>query len=129
MLVIRNSYLVEVNLTTVATNQRYYFPDIPKIRNKIIKGIETVYATSLSVSPSGAPMITAPNGLLLTLQNEADQEVVYQMPYYNLVGHLNSGIIKELANVRVNLVKSYITVVNGALFTNGQSAAVVFYYE
>ncbi len=137
MLVIKNAYFVEVNLPTLANNQRYYFQDIPQLRSSKTKpvritGIEAVYNVSLAKSPAGKDMITAPQALMVTLVTAAgggNKEIVYQMPYYNLVGLLNGGIVKEFNGLEINLVKSYITVTDTSSLTAAQSAGLVFYYE
>lgn len=131
MLLIKNSYLVEVNLPTVSNGLRVYFPDVPKLRNASITGLDAVYSQVLSISPNGKNMITAPRALMLTLAvtGNGNDEKMYQMPYYDLVGSLNGGIVKEVNRWKVNLQKSYITIADSSLLTATQSAAVVFYYE
>ncbi len=129
MLVIKNSYLVEVPFPVIALNQRYNFPDIPKLRNKRITGIEAVVNSVLSNAPSGAPVIAGGLQLLVTLQNEADVEIISQSPYFGFIASQNAGIVKELNGVQINLVKSYLTIISTTSLNANDSAALVFYYE
>ncbi len=129
--IIKNSYLVEVNLTTLAANQRYNFLDIPTLRAPYIfvSGIEAFTGSQLAKSPNGATVITAggSTGLVVTLTVRESEEV-YQIPYYTLVSANNGGLIREFANKQINLTKSYITVLDATNLVALQSAVFNFYY-
>lgn len=132
MLIIKNSYLVEVPLTTIANNQRYFFPDIPRLRNRNIVGASAITSTILSISPAGNTVVANARAYTVTLVQDVqggNQESIFQIPYFDLVAPSNGGIIKQFRNLKINLVKSYITLNDASLSTAGHSAALVFYYE
>lgn len=131
-MIITNSYLVELNLPTIGLGQRYTFLDVPQLRYNavIIDGLEAFTSTQLTTSPNGKAIITdaASLGIVLTfVVNETEE--VYQIPYYTLVSGNNAGLIREFGNKRINLVKSYATILNIAGLTAAQSLIFNFYYK
>jgi hypothetical protein len=129
---INKGYLAEVNLTTVSIGQRYNFQDIPQLRYNevVIEGLEVVISTGLIVSPNLNTVINATGvkSIVLTLV-VSDSEEIYQIPLSTLVASLNSGLIRELNEKRINIVKSYITVLSTAGLTAAESVIVYFYYK
>jgi hypothetical protein len=133
MLRIKNAYLLEINLATVSAGQRYQLPDDSKLRGQKIKAIEAVNTAQLSVSPSQKNVVSlaATQRLLLTIATKTragNEESVYRMPYYSLIGAFNGGIIKEFDNIEINLSKSYLTLTNADTLTAGESACIIFYF-
>ena len=130
--IINNSYLVEVNMLTVAQGQRYYFLDVPTLRAPYIffQGIEAYNKDQVSLSPNNSSIVTATGatGIVVTFAVRETEEV-YQMPYYSLIAASNAGLIREFSNKQINLTKSYITVLDPANLTNGESALFNFYYQ
>lgn len=130
--IIYNSYLVEVNLTTVAVGQRYYFLDVPTLRAPYIfvQGIEAYNRDQVTQSPNAAPIINAAGaqGIVVTFAVRETEEV-YQIPYFTLIASANGGLIREFANKQINLTKSYITILDPAALTAGESAIFNFYYQ
>jgi len=131
---IKNSYLVELNFPAIAANQRYYFPDIPKLRNVKTTGLEAVNRSQLTKSPTGKDLVTSSGALNLILTlvvikpDGSNEEVIYQQPYYSFTAANNGGIVKELKDINVNLTKSYITIVGTTGLTAADSAAIIFYF-
>jgi hypothetical protein len=131
-MIITNSYLVELNLPTIALGQRYTFLDVPQLRYNavIIEGLEAFTNVQLAKSPNNKDVITANDSLNLVLTLVVDEtEDLYQIPYYTLISGNNAGLIREFANKRINLVKSYITVLNAGSLVAGSSAMFNFYYR
>lgn len=130
--IIYNSYLVEVNLTTVAVGQRYYFLDVPTLRAPYIfvQGIEAYNRDQVTQSPNNSPIISAAGatGIVVTFAVRETEEV-YQIPYFTLTSSANGGLIREFANKQINLTKSYITILDAASLTAGESAIFNFYYQ
>lgn len=130
--IIQNSYLVEVNLTTVAVGQRYYFLDVPTLRAPYIfvQGIEAYNSSQVTLSPNGANIVTAAGatGLVVTFAVRETEEV-YQIPYYTLISSANGGLIREFANKQINLTKSYVTILDATALAPAQSAIFNFYYQ
>lgn len=130
--IIYNSYLVEVNLTTVAVGQRYYFLDVPTLRAPYIfvQGIEAYNRDQVTQSPNAATIISAAGaqGIVVTFAVRETEEV-YQIPYFTLIASANGGLIREFANKQINLTKSYITILDPAALSAGESAIFNFYYQ
>ena len=131
-MIITNSYLVELNLPTVSLGQRFTFLDVPQLRYNavIIDGIEAFTADQLATSPNAKTIIpaAAATGIVLTLVVDETEEL-YQIPYYTLISGNNAGLIREFANKRINLVKSYATILNITSLTAGNSLIFNFYYR
>jgi hypothetical protein len=135
-LIITNSYLAEINFTAnAAAGQRIYFKDIPTLsprdgRTSIqTVGLEAYCDADLSFSPSGAPLISAANmaTLLVTLA-VGSREVVYLIPANSLRSIIQSGVIRRFYNLPINIVKSYVQVVNAGI-NAGESICFNFYYR
>ena len=124
--------MVELNLPTISLGQRYTFLDVPQLRYNavIIEGLEAFTVDQLKVSPNNKAIISATASLNLVLTLVVDEtEELYQIPYYTLISGQNAGLIREFANKRINLVKSYITILNTTGLTAGESAIFNFYYR
>ena len=131
-MIITNSYLVELNLPTISLGQRYTFLDVPQLRYNavIIDGLEAFTATQLATSPNNKTIIAnnaAPNILMTLVVNETEE--IYQIPYYTLISSNNAGLIREFGNKRINLVKSYATIINVTGLNAGESLIFNFYYK
>lgn len=129
--IINNSYLVEVNLTTVANGQRYYFLDVPTLRAPYIfvQGIEAYNKDQVAISPNNSSIIspTGATGIVVTFAVRETEEV-YQIPYFTLISSVNGGIIREFANKQINLTKSYVTILDATNLSAAESCLFNFYY-
>lgn len=132
MPIITNQYLVELNLPTISLGQRYTFLDVPQLRyNAVtIDGIESLTTTQLATSPNQKTVISAANAVGIVLTFVVDEtEEIYQIPYLSLNSGVNSGLIRDFANKRINLVKSYATILNVGSIAQGTSLCLNFYYR
>jgi hypothetical protein len=131
-MIITNSYLVELNLPTISLGQRYTFLDVPQLRYNavIIDGLEAFTSDQLATSPNAKTIIpaNAAQNIVLTLVVD-ETEDMYQIPYYTLISGNNAGLIREFSNKRINLVKSYATILNVTNLTANQSLIFNFYYR
>lgn len=131
-MIITNSYLVELNLPTISQGQRYTFLDVPQLRyNAVtIDAIESLTVTQLATSPNLKTLISGTGMLGIVLTFVVDEtEEIYQIPYFTLNAGSNSGIIRMFQNKRINLVKSYATILNTTGLTAGQSLCFNFFYR
>lgn len=131
-MIITNSYLVELNLPTVSLGQRYTFLDVPQLRYNavIIDGLEAFTRDQLATSPNNKSIITNAASINIVCTFVVDEtEEVYQIPYYTLISANNAGLIREFANKRINLVKSYATILNTTGLTATESLIFNFYYR
>lgn len=127
--IIARSILVELNIATVSQGANYNFQDVPELRGKLIYGIEAFSDSHVAKTPFGNTVVA--NGsiddVLLTLSVGTDEQVA-NIPYYTLVSANNGGLIRQFANLPVNLTKSYVKLVNNTI-TNGHSLLFNFYYR
>ena len=131
-MIITNSYLVELNLPTISLGQRYTFLDVPQLRYNavIIDGLEAFTASQLATSPNNKTIISAAASINIVCTFVVDEtEEIYQIPYYTLISANNAGLIREFANKRINLVKSYATILNTSGLTATESLIFNFYYR
>ena len=130
MFVIEKSYFVELNFASAgASGKRFYFQDIPQLRNVKTCAIEAICSDELSKSPNNKTMVSLANAkyCLLTLAVQ-DTEVVYQLPVYSLFTNEQGGILKQFKGLNINLVKSYVTTTDLGPAAN-ESLGFVFYYK
>lgn len=131
-MIIENSYLVEVNLPSITLGQRYTFLDIPQLRYNAVTmmGIEAFTANQLATSPNNKTVISAAGSVNIVCTFVVNEtEDIYQIPYYTLISSNNAGLIREFQNKRINLVKSYITILNVTGLNANESVMFNFYYK
>lgn len=130
--IIKNSYLVEVNMPSVSVGQRYYFLDVPTLRAPyvFIHGIEAYTTSQITKSPLNYNAVTPAGmtGIVCTFAVKESEEV-YLMPLFSFVAGLNAGVIREFANKQINLTKSYVTILDATNLTAGESVVFNFYYQ
>jgi hypothetical protein len=131
-MIIENSYLVEVNLPSITLGQRYTFIDIPQLRYNAVTmmGIEAFTGSQLATSPNNKTVIAAAGSVNIVCTFVVNEtEDIYQIPYYTLISANNAGLIREFQNKRINLVKSYITILNVTGLNANESVMFNFYYK
>jgi len=135
-LIITNSYLAEINFSQAgAAGQRVYFKDIPTLTPRdgktIIEtvGLEVICRTELTYSPNGAALIASANlaTIALTL-TVGSKERCFLIPCKSLQTTINGGQIRRFYNLPVNIVKSYVQVVDAGIAA-GESVCFNFYYR
>ena len=131
-MIIENSYLVEVNLPSITLGQRYTFIDIPQLRYNAVTmmGIEAFTSAQLATSPNNKTVIAGAGSVNIVCTFVVNEtEDIYQIPYYTLISANNAGLIREFQNKRINLVKSYITILNVTSLNANESVMFNFYYK
>ena len=132
-LVAGRTYMTEVLLTSNSTNQSFNFLDIPTLRfpNVAMEAIQIFTATQNTISPNGNTVIAASAlpGLTLTLSIGGQEERIKDYSCYDLVPSLNGGLIRVFNNLQVNLVKSYIKIVDTSIVTANTSVLVQFTFR
>ena len=122
-LVTRFSYLTEVDFgTEVDRGISVNFPDIPQLRGQQVVGISAVLASQLSYSPNGNAVTVnanAPN--LIATFSVGSNEVLFEMPVFDLIPSQNSGLIRQFHRLPINWVKSKVTIVANAGVTAGDA--------
>ena len=132
-LIIKRSQIIEAKIVgTPATNNRYFFTDVPALSrlNIVIYGLEAFTSTQLAVSPqSSNPVVSISTGICVTLRNQAKVEFAYQIPYYTLIRANNGGFIVMVKPRIINLTDCYVQIVQVGTITTQMVAAFKLYYS
>jgi hypothetical protein len=129
---ILKSYLIEVNVGTTqpGNGTQIFIQDYSQLRNVYLTGITTIDQTNLLVSPSGKPVFVSLTGTTLTLVNDKNQEIIYQYPAFDLNPLYQSGFYRDIVPFKLQLTKSFITIVDNALINANDSLLLnMFYFE
>lgn len=128
--IIDRSYLFELNLPGSGSNQQYNFQTLPSIDNKaLVYGFMCYVADDIAKTASGNTVVSLAEAanITVTLVVGEDEEI-YQFPYLLFRPGSNNGLIRVLKNKRINVTKSYMTVLDGTAVTAGHSALVNWIY-
>lgn len=132
---IKRSFLTEVILSSVAVGTRAFFQDVPQIRmqNILVESIEAFCATQLTTSPTQRTVIASANvpcvsvSFAVGMQNTIELD---NIPLYDLIPGNNSGLMRLYNDKRINLTKSYVTILNaGSLAANQSVLFNIIYFE
>jgi hypothetical protein len=124
------SYLVEVNLGTVAVQKQINFQFIPQLEGSLIYGIQSFSSTQLSASPNGSTVVSAVGLADLTVTFVVgDMQDVFLLPVADLNSPLIQGFIRMFNNKKLNLTKSFVTIQSVATVANNESILFNFLYR
>jgi hypothetical protein len=132
MRAITRSYLVELFLGTTAPGQgaSLNFQDFPELRDVYITGIEVCGDDYLANAPSGrinTPSTNLP-GIVLNLLDTNTNIRLYNYPTFDLQPNNVSGYYRDIEPFKLNLVKSYITILQNIAIANNTSLCFNFLY-
>ena len=133
-LIIKRSQLVEAQVVgTPAAGKKYQFTDVPNIsrNNILIYGFEVFTAAQLSTTPNNNTVIPAATSdqLVVTLIDNSNKELIYQLPYYTAIRSLNGGFVLMVKPFILNLTRSYIQLTDATGISENQVACVNLYYS
>ena len=133
-LIIKRSQLVEAQIVgTPAAGKKYQFTDVPNIsrNNIIIYGFEVFTAAQLAVTPNNNTVIpsAASDQLVITLIDNENREIIYQLPYYTAIRSLNGGFVLMVKPFILNLTRSYVQITSASGISENQVASVNLYYS
>lgn len=124
------SYLVEVNLGTVAVQKQINFAFIPQLEGSTIYGIQSFSSDQLSLSPNGSTPVTAVGLADLTVTFVVgDTQDIYLIPVADLNSPLIYGFIRMINNKKLNLTKSFVTIQSTTTVANNQVVLFNFLYR
>lgn len=128
--VIKKTYLVELNLGTVAANKQVNFNDVPQLRGKRIYGVSTFSRTQLSGSPGGSAMVTTAGlaDLVVTFA-VGDVQDFYLIPCADLNSPLIFGSIRAIEPKMLILTKSFVTILTTTTVVTNESICFNFIYD
>jgi hypothetical protein len=127
---------VEIPVPSGSTLTRFYFPDLPNLRNSKITSIQVYTAGTITATPltGSTPVTTADlKKSYLTLYS-GDLQLVYNIPmltFNNIVNSAADPYVFELPvvnGITISWVKSYV-VLPTALATTGVAYSFGVYYE
>lgn len=128
--VIENTYLVEVNLGTVATQKRTNFQFVPQLEGCEIYAIQSFSQSDLALSPNGSNVATTAGLSACTVTFViGDDEKIYTLPLSDLRSANIYGFQRMFKNLKINLTKSYITIQTTTGLSNNDSILVNFIYR
>lgn len=133
-LIIKRSQLIEAQFTgTPATGKKYQFTEIPNIsrNNIVIYGFEAFTNTQLSTTPNNNTVVSSgvSDQLVVTLIDNDNKEIVYQLPYYTAIRSLNGGFVLMVKPFILNLTRSYVQITDATGISANQVASINLYYS
>jgi hypothetical protein len=134
-LIADHSQLVEAQIiSTPGYGATFVFQDIPNIAKGNIElyGIEAYSADQMAFAPSGLEVIDAsdvPNISYTLVTTDSNYKQVENQPYYNAIRSLNGGFIVLLNNMKIDLTKCYITILDAGGLQVNQTCVFNLYYN
>ena len=124
------SYLTEINLgaTVPGNGQNIQFNDYPQLRDVFITGIASADISQLALSPSGKTVVGSLIGCTLTLMDRFNMEQIYQYPVFDLDPVYQSGFYRDFKPFQLQLIKSYITILDNSLLNANESLIFNIFY-
>jgi hypothetical protein len=128
--IIKNSYLVEVNLGTLAAQKQINFQFIPQLEGSIIYGIQAFSSSDLLASPNGQTVPSTAGLASLTVTfSVGDNQDIFLMPVSDLRSVNIAGFVRMFDNKRLNLTKSFVTINSVTNLNNNESVCFQFIYR
>ena len=126
----KRTYLFEVQLGTIALQKKINLVYNSELDNIAMYGLVATSATQTAASPSANAVVSNAGlaSLLLTL-SVGDDEQIYNYPMYNLNPANVSGMIQMFDNKRINIPKSYVTIISTSNLNNNDSVMLNWIFE
>jgi hypothetical protein len=127
---------VEIAVPSGSTLTRFYFPDLPNLRNAKITAIQVYTAGTISATPltGSTPVTTADLKKSFLTLYEGDLQLVYNTPMLGLNNIVNSAAdpytfeLPAINGITISWVKSYV-VLPTALSTTSVAYSFGIYYH
>jgi hypothetical protein len=127
---------VEIPVPSGSTLTRFYFPDLPNLRNAKISAIQVYTAGTITATPltGSTPVTTADLKKSFLTLYQGDLQLVYNVPMISLNNIVNSATdpyvfeLPAVNGITVSWVKSYVTLPT-ALATTGVAYSFGVYYN
>ena len=135
MLKIKRFEAVEIPVPNGSTLTRFYFPDLPQLRDAKIESIQIYAAGALALSPltgSALPVLADLKKSFLTLY-QGDLQVIYNIPLValNNISDGSTPYVFELPGVNdisISWTKSYVSLPTALATTNVAYSFGIYYY-
>ena len=127
---IEKSYLIEINVGTTnpGNGVNINFQDFPQLRDIYLTGRQVFDLSTVLTSPSGKTVVGALTGATVTLLDIFNQEIIRSYPAQDLSPFYNSGIYRDFKPFRLQLTKSYITILDNTTTAANESYIVNIFY-
>ena len=127
---------VEIAVPSGSTLTRFYFPDLPNLRNAKITAIQVYTAGTISATPltGSTPVTTADLKKSFLTLYEGDLQLIYNTPMLGLNNIVNSAAdpytfeLPAINGITISWVKSYV-VLPTALSTTSVAYSFGIYYH
>lgn len=127
---------VEIPVPSGSTLTRFYFPDLPNLRNARITNIAIYTAGTITATPltGSTPVTTADLKKTSLTLYEGDLQLVYNIPILSFNSIVNSAVdpyqfeLPSVNGMTVSWVKSYVSLPT-ALATTGVAYSFGVYYH
>jgi len=136
MLRIERFEAVEIAVPSGSTLTRFYFPDLPNLRNAKITGIQIYTAGTITATPltGSTPVTTADLKKSFLTLYEGDLQLVYNVPMLTMNNMVNSAAdpytfeLPAINGLTISWTKSYVSLPT-ALATTGVAYSFGIYYN
>jgi hypothetical protein len=127
---------VEIAVPSGSTLTRFYFPDLPNLRNAKITAIQVYTAGTITATPltGSTPVTTADLKKSFLTLYEGDLQLIYNTPLLGFNSIVNSAAdpysfeLPAINGITISWVKSYV-VLPTALATTGVAYSFGVYYH
>ena len=126
---------VEINVPSGSTITRFYFPDLPQLRNAKIEAVQVYVAGAISATPlTGSTPVTLADAKksFLTLY-QGDLQLIYNIPLVGLID-INDGAapfvfqLPSMNDIDISWTKSFVSLPTALATTNVAYSFGVYYY-
>lgn len=127
---------VEIAVPTGSTLTRFYYPDLPNLRNAKVTAIQVYTAGTITATPltGSTPVTTADLKKSSLTLYEGDLQLVYNIPLLNFNNIVNSAAdpytfeLPAINGMTISWVKSYVNLPTALATTNVAYSFGIFYH-
>ena len=126
---------VEINVPSGSTLTRFYFPDLPQLRNAKIEAVQVYAAGSISATPltGSTPVALADLKKSFLTLYQGDLQLIYNIPLVGLnnIQEGSTPFIFELPSMNdidISWTKSFVSLPTALATTNVAYSFGVYYY-
>jgi hypothetical protein len=127
---------VEIAVPSGSTLTRFYYPDIPNLRNAKITAIQIYTAGTITATPltGSTPVTTADLKKSTLTLYEGDLQLIYNIPMLNFNSIVNSAAdpyvfeLPAINGMSISWVKSYVSVPTALATTNVAYSFGIYYH-
>jgi len=127
---------VEINVPSGSTLTRFYFPDLPQLRNAKIEALQVYVAGAISATPlTGSTPVTVADAKksFLTLY-QGDLQLIYNIPLLGL-NNIQEGTttpfvfeLPSMNDIDISWTKSFVSLPSALSTTSVAYSFGVYYY-